>query len=130
MTCLETDFLIELSRGESKAHARLKELRKAGAELTVTPVSIAEFMFGAYKFGSEQKLKESEAAMKTLAVLEFDFYAAKEAGKLFCELEKAGSKIGDMDTLTAAVALRHGEKIVTRNAKHFGKVKGLEILKW
>ncbi len=87
-------------------------------------------MFGAYKYGDEQKLKDSEASMKALNMLEFDFYAAKEAGKLFNELEKAGSKIGDMDTLTAAVALRHGEKIITRNAKHFGKVLGLEFAKW
>lgn len=130
MPCLETDFLVALNRNQKDAIAKLKALYASGSELTITPISAYELMFGAYKSGSEQRVAHAEEIIKAANMLEFDFYAAKEAGKISHELEKSGGKIGDMDTLTAAIALRHGEEIITRNTKHFGKVKGLGIEKW
>jgi predicted nucleic acid-binding protein len=32
-----------------------------------------------------------------------------------------------MDALIASIALRHGQRIVTRNPRHFGDIAGLEI---
>jgi predicted nucleic acid-binding protein len=38
-----------------------------------------------------------------------------------------GRPAGDMDTLIAAIALAHGQRLVTRNPKHFADVPGLIV---
>src|SRR3989338_1200547 len=113
MACMETDFLVALNRNEKDAISKLAMLQKSNTELTITPISAYELMFGAHKSGSGQRVGHAEEIVNAANLLEFDFYAAKEAGRISYGLEKAGEKIGDMDTLIAAIALRHGETILT-----------------
>lgn len=127
MACLETDFLVDLLRKKSEAISKLEKLQSAGAVLSVTPVTLTELFSGGFKSKREENIEQIEKMAFTLVLLSYDFFAAKEAGKLLGFLEKNGEKIGEMDTLTGAIALRHGEKLITRNTKHFKKIKGLEI---
>jgi predicted nucleic acid-binding protein len=43
-------------------------------------------------------------------------------------LEGQGGRIGAPDTLIAGTCLDAGLPILTRNARHFGRVPGLEVL--
>ena len=45
-------------------------------------------------------------------------------------LEKAGSPIGPLDTLTAAHALAAGICLVTNNEREFNRVPGLRVENW
>ena len=45
-------------------------------------------------------------------------------------LSKSGKLIDDMDMLIAATAITHNLILVTNNAKHFSRIKGLEIENW
>ncbi len=130
MVCLDTDFLVAVNRNHAEALRKLEGLEKAGQRLTVTPIAITEFLEGSFSTGSEDKVKEAENLLRRLKMLEYDFYAAKEAAKIFSLLSRAGSKIGDMDTLIGAIALTHDETLLTRNARHFGKIPGLKVEKW
>ena len=127
MVCLETDFLVDLLRNKKEAILKLEELVQKNSIIVATPISLTELFHGAFKSKNQLNIENVEKIMAGVELLDFDFFASKKAGELIAFLEEKGEKIGDNDTITAAIALRHGEKIITRNAKHFGKIKELEI---
>lgn len=130
MVCLDSDFLVAIDRKNQDALKRLRQMKEDGTPLTITPVTVTELLEGAYRTNSEKKISETKELIEPLGLLEYDFYAADESGKLLNILRAAGEKIGDMDTIIAAIALRHGETILTRNAKHFAKIPDLKVEKW
>jgi tRNA(fMet)-specific endonuclease VapC len=46
------------------------------------------------------------------------------------DLKGAGLHIGDNDVWIAATALAHGLPLVSLNARHFGRVPGLQVLEY
>jgi tRNA(fMet)-specific endonuclease VapC len=46
------------------------------------------------------------------------------------KLAAAGTPIGPIDTLIAAIALTHGVTLVTHNLAEFSRVPGLKIEDW
>lgn len=60
-------------------------------------------------------------------ILEFDDAAARVFGRITAYLQTQGTPRGDMDVLIASVAVVHGERIVTRNTKHFEGLPGLLV---
>src|SRR3989344_2424143 len=98
MPCLDTDFLVGLLRGNKDAIKKLRLLSEKAEPLHVTPITISELFEGAYLSGAEQNIAETEEILRPLTMLEYDWQAAKDAGFLLGELNKKGSKIGDLDT--------------------------------
>ncbi|MBU4076778.1 MAG: type II toxin-antitoxin system VapC family toxin [Euryarchaeota archaeon] len=128
MTCLDTDFMIDLLRRKPEAERRLEDLVAEGEKLTTTPLNASELYKGAY--GSSKPIEEAKKVrhlLETLDILEFSRAASETFGKLFIELERKGSNIGDFDLLIASIALTHGEPLLTKNARHFSKVPGLAV---
>ncbi len=52
------------------------------------------------------------------------------AADIYAHLYPRGQLIGDADILLAATALTHGTILVTENADHFGRIRGLRIESW
>ena len=50
-----------------------------------------------------------------------------EFGRMKAELEIKGERLDDFDLLIAATASVNGFILVTRNTKHFKRIKGLKI---
>ncbi len=131
MTCLETDFLIDILRKKGGALLKLEELEGRDERLSVSPISATEIFKGAFSSKKAENIEKAEELLFNLTLLEYDHFAAKEAGRLLDFLEKRGLQIGDLDTITAAICMRHGEtEIVTKNERHYGKIAGLKISKW
>ncbi len=130
MVCLESDFLVELSRCRPEAILKMRKLVEARKPLFVTPVSATEIFMGAFKSNDPQEFLKTEELLSTLKLLEYDFHAAKMAAELMTDLSKKGEKIGEMDTLTAGIALRHNQKLITRNKRYFSKISGLKLEGW
>ena len=128
MVCLETDFLVDLLRNKKEAILKLEELVQKNSGISVTPISLTELFHGAFKSKNQLNVENVEKIMAGVELLDFDFFASKKAGELIAFLEEKGEKIGDNDTITAAIALRHGEKIITRNAKHFDRIPGIKAI--
>lgn len=127
MVCLETDFLVDLLRNKKEAKSKLEELVKKDLEITTTPVSLSELFHGAFKSKKQEKIEKVERIMTGINLLEYDSFASKKSGEIMALLDERGEKIGDKDTLIAGIALRHGEKIITRNISHFRKIPELEL---
>jgi hypothetical protein len=60
-------------------------------------------------------------------MLPFEKSTARIFGMVVGDLEKQGLPISDMDALIASVALEHDELLVTRNVRHFERVRGLRV---
>lgn len=131
LACLETDFLVALIRKDERAIEKLKKLVESGERLTTTPINASELFKGAYMSKNvKENLKKVRGVLSRLDILDFNLAASDIYGKISSELERKGEPIGEMDTLIASIALAHNERIVTRNVKHYSRVKGLEVDSW
>lgn len=55
---------------------------------------------------------------------------AKTAAIIQADLRKKGNEIGHTDTLIAGIAITSELQLITNNANHFKRIKGLEIDNW
>lgn len=128
MTCLDTDFMIDLMRRRPFAERKLENLTADGDKLTTTPLNASELYKGAYN--SSRPIEEANKVRRlldTLDILEFSTAASETFGKLSIEFQRKENDIGDFDLLIASIALTHGETLLTKNTRHFSKVPGLAV---
>ncbi len=116
---------------------RPKLLRKRGEienrkeRKTTTPISAFELFTGAnLSTHQSENVKLVSDFLRTLEILSFDLAAAEKAGEIEAELRKSGKPIGIRDTMIAGIALTHGQRIITKNVKHFSQVCGLSYESW
>ena len=68
-------------------------------------------------------------ALSSLQILDLSYNACEEASKIYLELRKAGTLIGEFDVLISAIAKTSDEVLVTRD-EHFELIKGIKLIKW
>lgn len=115
MVCLETSFIIDVLDGNERARSVMEELDADGTRPTITPVTASEIWVGAY-FGSAGELEAARELLESLTWLSFSRSCARRAGKLQTALKREGSPLGIADCMIAAIAIEHGEPLVTRDA--------------
>lgn len=131
MVCLDTDFIIALLRAQSEAVKKAEELERRKERNTTTPISAFELYIGAYlSKKSQENLKLVTDFLENVDILNFDLLAAEIAGKIEAELERTGRPIGIRDSMVAGIALRHEQKIITRNIKHFNQIPNISYESW
>jgi predicted nucleic acid-binding protein len=52
------------------------------------------------------------------------------AAQIWAELRRSGRLIGEVDILTAGMALEYRMALATRNTEHFQRVEGLVVENW
>ncbi|HUR69466.1 MAG TPA: type II toxin-antitoxin system VapC family toxin [Candidatus Thermoplasmatota archaeon] len=122
---LDTDVLIDLLHKREPTTQYLRELRDRGETLATSSVNAAELWRGASTPAAR------DAVMRLLTALHevpFGPRMARRFGELMHALDRADSPIGNTDGLIAACALESGARLVTRNAKEYRRVPGLEVL--
>ena len=115
-------------RNEAAAVAKLHELINEGEPQLVTAVTIFELFSGLAR--SKKPEQEKEGIRKVLygqLIIHFDKEAAERAGDIDGTLIKEGTMIDPTDSMIAGIAVIKKEKLLTRNVKHFSRVRGLEI---
>lgn len=127
---LDTDICIYIIK--NRYVSLIKKLRRVGIEnVGISAVTVAELEYGV---SNSDRSGESRARlyefMAPFAFIDFDLNAARQYGKIRKELKDLGQPIGPMDTLIAAIAMAHGQTLVTNNGKEFGKVPGLKTENW
>ena len=128
MVCLDTSFLVDLLRGKEDVRTMLDILQERAEEMSVATPSIMELSKGASLGNNPLEEKEKiQRLFSSLLVLNFDRECAVKAGEIEADLRKKGQMIEIEDIMIAAIALQHGESLVTRNIKHFEKIEGLKI---
>jgi tRNA(fMet)-specific endonuclease VapC len=133
MACLDTSFLIDLIRSGASARRRratdkLRDLLARGEGLTTSRFNVAELLVGVYRSNDpERELRNVEALLQNLMVLEFGPESARLFAQITALLQQVGRPAGDMDVLIAATALVAGESLVTANPTHFQCIPGLAV---
>jgi len=94
-------------------------------------ITVAEIVFGAQKSSRPaQHLKNLQALIEQVAVIDFDLSAACLAGKIRAELEQSGTRLAWADIQIAAIAQANDLILITGNVRHFERIAGLRIENW
>jgi toxin FitB len=124
MFVADTDLISEL-RQKTPNPKVLQWLRDHDHELFLTAVTIGEIKKGVELYPAGRKKTELYAWLESLLqdfdgyVLEYSQEEALIWGTLYATAQKAGRKPPALDSLNAAIALRHGLTLVTRNEKDY-----------
>jgi tRNA(fMet)-specific endonuclease VapC len=98
----------------------------------LSSIVIAEFLAGAILADNEQRRRARERFLTDLLVafpvLSFGVEEARVHARLYVELRRAGTPIGERDLLIAATALANGHSVMTRNVREFNQVPGLTVV--
>ena len=99
-------------------------------EFCISAVTLAELMFGLKRNYSKQLDFWLNEILIKFNVIAFDDVSAEIYGEIRVALEKSGKPLDNMDMLIAASAMKVGAILVSHNAKHFSRIKGLKVEDW
>ncbi len=125
---LDTSFIIDVMKKNEKAMEKLKEIISAGDTQIITAPTIFELYSGVLQ--SDKPDEEKHRILYTLSHMvswHLDPSGAERGGEINGKLIKAGEQIDAIDCMIAGIALTCGEKILTRNVKHFSRILGLKV---
>ena len=131
MLILDSNTISYYFRGDPVVVPRLQAL--SPADIGVPAIVEYELRYGLLRLPSEvaaPRLAALAALLRPMQILPFDSECASHAARIRVELENVGTPIGPHDTLIAATAIRHQATLVTRNAREFSRVQGLQLLNW
>lgn len=118
-----------LNRASENIIRKMKTL--SPADIKLSTITVAELFVGAEK--SQAKKKNWGVVKKftqNFKQLPFDAQCCQNYAKIRARLEKAGTPIGPMDLLIAAIAKTHGLVLVTNNLKEFRRFKEISLENW
>ena len=123
MANLDSSFLIDLLDGDPAAVAKAAQLDREGIARFITAPAAAEVLIGGFLLGGNY-LARTQQLVDALPVLPFDREACHRAGELGAELLRRGTPISQSDLFIAALSMRHGESLISRD-RAFSRVPGL-----
>lgn len=128
MVCLDTSFIIDLIRGKEEVRLLKEGLDKSSESVVIPTPSVIELIKG-LKIGnvSEREEEKVNELIYSLTILNLDRESAILAGNIEGDLINKGLKIDIEDVMIAAIAITNEDKLLTRNIKHFKRIKGLEL---
>ncbi len=120
----DTTFLIHFSGQKGRAQRELAYRfldTHADSPAYVSRIAWAEFAEGC---ATEAEVKRH---LEPFTLIEVGEHVAWIASRLSRDLDRRGLPIGDNDIWIAATALAYRLPLVSRNARHFDRVPGLNI---
>ncbi|OYT52479.1 hypothetical protein B6U66_01885 [Candidatus Bathyarchaeota archaeon ex4484_135] len=128
--CLDTDILVDYLRGPSEVVMSLFRLAlDKDVMLSTTVINAFEVWLGVFLAPEPDRIsKPTEEFLNSLVILDLDYEAAKEAGRLMATLRRKGTVIDVRDLLAGCIAKRYGLPMVTRNLRHYLRIDGLRVL--
>ena len=135
MIILDTSACIEYLNGNKS----IKDvLLKQDDLIHITAITVYEVNIGLER----TKRKISEKRYKFLQkiwreftngmqIFQLGLKEAEKAAQIYDTLESKGQKLDDNDILIAGIMLANGiKRIITKNIKHFERIKDIEIIKY
>jgi tRNA(fMet)-specific endonuclease VapC len=114
--------------GDEAAIDKAKEVEAEGTSLVVSAPTIFELYVG---LSLSSKVKEEKArilsVIESLPFLALDAESSKEGGLIYGDKKRMGFTIDPEDAMVAGIARVHGEKVLTRNVKHFQGIEGVDV---
>jgi predicted nucleic acid-binding protein len=111
---LDTTALIDFSKDREPIRSRILSMIKAGDELGVCAINVAEFYTGVIPATEYPALDQF---IRSLAYWEITFGTAVRAGRYRYDFLRTGQTLSTTDVLVAAVARERYATLVTSNRK-------------
>ena len=132
MPVLDTNVLIDLGNprrsGHADAVALVRDAMARGEAICTTRLNVAELRVGVERAADRaSEERRVQRALAPLVILEFDAQSAEHFGRIQGYLLDLGRPIGDMDALIGSVCLTTGQRLITRNPKHFADIPSLIV---
>ncbi len=131
MLILDSNTISYYFRGDPQVVPRLQALRPS--EVGVPAIVEYDLRYGLLRMPSDAatpRLAALAQLLRPMQLLPFDSECAAQAASIRVELEAAGTPIGPHDMLIVATALRYQATLVTRNAREFSRMLGLQWVNW
>ena len=125
MVSLDSSFLIDLLLGKPAAIEKAADLDRRSEPRWISAPAASEVLLGGYYVGGPY-LERTRVLIDGLLLHPFDRVAYHEAGRIGAELARRGVPLGQADLFIAAIAIRHGQSLVARDAA-FSRVPGLRV---
>jgi len=125
----DTDIISYLIRGPSLALKSRFESENP-SNFAISTIVYAEILYGLKRKNSAKITAKVQAFLENICLVDFDAEAAAMYAAVRLELEKSGTPIDNMDLLIAASAMAEKAVLVSHNARHFSKIKGLSVEDW
>ncbi len=123
----DTSIFVAIERGRLDLDAIIGSRGDEG--WYVTSLTVSELYQGVETSASyqqrEQRRAYVEQLLEDMTVLNFDMAAAQTHARLAAQLRAAGTPVGAVDLLIAAIAVHHDFELVTLDAKSFPRIAGL-----
>ncbi|MBI5613492.1 PIN domain-containing protein [Candidatus Gottesmanbacteria bacterium] len=120
---VDTNILIDYSKGHSRFLETLFTRQDTGdAELFINPIVISEFMADR-SLHDEKKRKLAWEFLLSFSIKDITKSTGLLAGEFLCEgyVDSIG------DAMIAATCVTHSLRLITRNTKHFKKIRSLDL---
>lgn len=124
---LDTSFIIDLLKNKTPALIKAHLLEKSSIAVRTTTISVFELWQGVEDIQDDNKRELIEKFLSSVGLLSLDIESAKIAGTMYNELERKGEIIETEDCMIAGIAKYHHDAVLTRNIKHFERIKGIKI---
>ena len=69
-------------------------------------------------------------SVNNVNIFPFDYKSSEEASSIFADLRKIGKILGIKDVLIAGICRSNKLDLITKNVKHFKRIKDLEIIEY
>ncbi len=129
----DTTYLIDLVAGEERAVRLARELDAVDETVAISVITVEEYLRGIYylywdnKSKLKRKLMDAKRDLSAFEILPITYDIAAKAAEIEVDLMKKGEAISLADLIIAATAIHHNLILITRNIKHFERVKNLRI---
>ena len=123
MIVADSDVLIDFLRGQGDG-ARRVELELRSGSFATTAITAFEIRSGAR---TEKQRKSVDTLLEAMTILPFGSEEARIAAEIRLQVEEQGLPIGMADYMIAATCIATDSILLTRNVKHFERVKGLRL---
>jgi tRNA(fMet)-specific endonuclease VapC len=125
---LDSSFLIDLLRTkDGDAEKKANELDQKLVVKATTSISVLELWRGVLRAHSASERQKVNSLLGSVQLYPFNEEAAKKAAVIEADLMERGEMIDLEDIMIAGITLSKNETILTKNVKHFGKIKGLDV---
>ena len=129
---LDTTIASALMRGEPGPSSCM--LQKRPPDVLLPQPAVAEIRYGLARLPTSRRKRELARRLVTLLATvtraEWNDEVSRCFGDLKADLERRGERVDDFDLAIAAHAIAHDAAVVTRNTRHFIRIRSLRVEDW
>ncbi len=128
---LDTNTVSFLMKGVPRVVDRLVETPRT--EVGVPQPVLAELEYGVRRLARSKRktwLQDRLRLVRAIPRVPWTDAVSEQFGRIKTSLEKAGTPIEDFDVAVAAHAIAHGCTLVSSDAAHMLRIRGLKVEDW